>query len=288
MTTRSKTEALNTMAKQGEAASTSVPISLPSSSASVPVHKWNITYDGSSSVRDFIERVEELAQARNVSTALLFSSAVELFAGDALSWFRVNRSSFSSWTELVVALKEEFELLDHERRLLAQLRSTLQLQKENLSTFITRILVLNNRLSSKLPEGELLEILQCNMLPRYIQKLSLSVIPDIVTLKKLGKMIELADSRSEDRNSPGSSQPRNSRDFRHNNVAQNNVAQNNVARRRDNYNSGYVNSNAKKNRYSNYDNLSPSRKNFREVRCFRCGRPGVKAPACGCRGQSKN
>lgn len=269
--TRSRTEADYTMAKSGESASSSLPVSTPPSISSVPVYKWNITYDGSACVRDFIERVEELALARNVSNASLFSSAVELFSDKALLWFRVNRTSFSSWSEIVAALKDEFELQDHERRLLAQIRSTVQLQNENLSSYITRVLVLNNRLSSKLSDVDLLEILQCNMLPRYIQKLSLSVIPDIISLKKLGKMIELADSRSSDRNPP---KPNNSNSSRNNNFSN---------RRVDN-NSGNVNPNFRKNsRHFYNDNNRPSNNDFREVRCFRCGKPGVKAPACDCR-----
>lgn len=268
------------MAKPDEGDSVSKLTSLTSSPETIPVHKWNLTYDGSAGVRGFIERVEELAQSRHVSTASLFSSAVELFSGDALNWFRVNRSSFKSWADIVVALKEEFELLDHERRLLQQIRSTYQQQRENLGSYITRVLLLNNRLSSKLPDDEILELLQCNMLPRYIQKLSLSVIPDLISLKKFGKMIELADSRSDTRNGTPDSNVNNSNS--------NNSTRNNTVIRSDNRyvgrnNSHNNNTNFRNDRQFYNRNFSQSNVNSREVRCFRCGRPGVKAPSCSCR-----
>lgn len=283
MITRSqKNKTLDKMPKPDEnvfASKSESPVTTP---VCVPLHKWNLSYDGTTDVRNFIERVEELALSRNVSTVSLFSSAVELFSGIALDWYRVNRALFTSWSDIVSALKEEFELLDHERRLLAQIRATVQLQKETLGSFITRVSLLNNRLSSKLPEEEILEILQCNMLPRYIQKLSLSVIPDISTLKKLGKMIELADSRSGERATPSNtiSNPRNS------GHSANNTSENFNNSARGNYHKRNFTPNNVENIHDN-NKRSPSKFNSREVYCFRCGRPGVKAPSCNCR-HSKN
>lgn len=262
------------------------------SSDTVPVYKWNLSFDGTGNVHNFIERVNDLSLSRNVSTASLFSSAVELFTGHALDWFRVNRSSFNSWTDIVNALKEEFELLDHERRLVAQIRATYQHQKENLGSFITRVLILNNQLSSKLPDDEILEILQCNMLPRYIQKLSLSVISDINCLKSFGKMIELADSRSDSRPSPQIANTSYNNNVSHS--SSNNAFSRGNNRRSQNFNNVRFDRSANQNNLDNtnfrnhrqsfeFNKRSPSNMYSREVRCFRCGRPGVKAPSCNCR-----
>lgn len=57
------------------------------------------------------------------------------------------------------------------------------------------------------------------MLSRYIQNLSLSAIPDVTTLKRFGKMIELPDSRSNSRSIPSTSNAYNvnsSQAFRNN------------------------------------------------------------------------
>lgn len=238
-----------------------------SSAPLVPVHKWNLRYDGSSCVREFLERVEELALSRSVSNNLLFVGAFELFEGIALDWLRVNHSSFKTWEELVAGLINEFEVLDYDHRLVAQLRSTFQLPKESLGTFITRILIINKRLNKKLPDADILEILLSNMLPRYIQKLALSPISDIATLKKLGKMIELADCRSDQMRGSLPPQPKS------------------------------VDNKTVNNKRPFFRNEKPSYKNFElknknvnsreEIVCFRCGRPGVKSPDCTCR-KSKN
>lgn len=287
--TRSQTKVQDsaTMSQQGGAS----PKGLSDThSPGFPVHKWNLVYDGSTCVRSFIERVEELADSRGVSKSDLFSSAIELFTGDALNWFRVNRSIFNSWCEIVAGLKDEFELLDQDKRLVAQLRATCQTPKENLGSFITKVLLINNRLSKKLPEDEILDILQCNMLPRYIHKLSLTEISNIASLKKYGKMIELADSRSDARNHPGfqtnhHQTSSNSSNTKANNNSANNNSFNNMYKIRENFQNNRNIPNFRKNQnFFNNSNRSPNNVNFREpVRCFRCGRHGVKAPDCTCK-----
>lgn len=278
---QAKVQDSGTVIKQKEASPEGQAETQSSSCKSFPVHKWNLVFDGSTCVRNFIERVEELADSRGVSTINLFSSAIEFFTGDALNWFRVNRSNFNTWSEIVAGLKEEFELLDHDKRLVAQLRTTCQKPKENLGSFITTVSLMNNRLSKQLPEEEILEILMCNMLPRYIHKLSLTEVTNIAALKNYGKMIELADSRTDTRNHPANSNFYNSKA---NNSANNTPSSNSNNREASRNNNNY-NPNVKRNqRYFYNNNKSAQNVNFREpVRCFRCGQPGVKAPDCRCK-----
>lgn len=60
-------------------------------SKNIPIYKWGVTFDGerkSSSLNSFLERVTELAYARGVSERELFLSAIDLFTGKALIWYR--------------------------------------------------------------------------------------------------------------------------------------------------------------------------------------------------------
>lgn len=64
----------------------------------VPVASWGIKFSGTSgdmSVDAFLERVAELKVSRNSSDRLVFDSAVDLFSGPALSWYRAFRSKFA-------------------------------------------------------------------------------------------------------------------------------------------------------------------------------------------------
>lgn len=59
-------------------------------SKTVPVFKWGLKFDNESgqSVGAFLERVEELRRACGLSEEDLFESAVDLFSGSALIWYR--------------------------------------------------------------------------------------------------------------------------------------------------------------------------------------------------------
>ena len=59
-----------------------------------PLYKWNVSFDGTGSVTSFLERLEELRESRQVSKDQMFQSAVDLFKGDALLWFRTRRGNF--------------------------------------------------------------------------------------------------------------------------------------------------------------------------------------------------
>ncbi|KAG8295000.1 hypothetical protein J6590_090320, partial [Homalodisca vitripennis] len=69
-------------------------ISISSRSKSVPVYKWGIQFDNSpgQSIGAFLERVEKLRRARGVTPQELFNSAVDLFSGSALIWYRSTQS----------------------------------------------------------------------------------------------------------------------------------------------------------------------------------------------------
>ena len=58
------------------------------------IERWGVKFGGDSSgttLHTFLERVCELRVARNVSTQELFLSAVDLFEGKAMLWYRANR-----------------------------------------------------------------------------------------------------------------------------------------------------------------------------------------------------
>ncbi|KAH0814758.1 hypothetical protein GEV33_008033 [Tenebrio molitor] len=75
---------------------TSTPLHAPvcettSRSHVVPVHKWNLKFSGEDprlSLSSFLIRVEELRIARHATEEDLYNSAIDLFEGRALTWYR--------------------------------------------------------------------------------------------------------------------------------------------------------------------------------------------------------
>lgn len=85
---------------------------------SVPVYKWRLSFDGghNQSIGAFLERVEELSRARSVSHTELFESAVDLFSGTSLVWYRSTMQRIISWDELRREMRTVFRSPDYEFR----------------------------------------------------------------------------------------------------------------------------------------------------------------------------
>lgn len=90
-----------------------LPTAVTKAVKSVPVSKWNLRLSSDKkglSVNAFLQRVCELKVARHVDDEL-FSTAVDLFEGLTLIWYRAVREDVYSWQELSARLREEFNRL---------------------------------------------------------------------------------------------------------------------------------------------------------------------------------
>nr|CAI5823365.1 unnamed protein product [Callosobruchus analis] len=93
------------------------------------IGRWNLKYDGISSVNSFLERIEELRLSRGISKTRLLQSAPELFTKDALLWYRM--SEFSNWDDLVQQLRAAFQPFDYEFTLMEEIRRRSQGAQES-------------------------------------------------------------------------------------------------------------------------------------------------------------
>ncbi|KAI4463165.1 retrotransposon gag protein [Holotrichia oblita] len=105
-----------------------------------PVRKWNVKFTGDTkgfSVHTFLERVNELMVARNVSETELLESAIDLFDGKALMWFRSNRERFTDWKSLSELLIKHYEPPDYQSRLFQDILSRTQDTSESFVDYFT-------------------------------------------------------------------------------------------------------------------------------------------------------
>lgn len=162
----------------------------------VPVHKWNVSFSGeiNESLTSFLERVSELREARNVSNSELFSSAVDLFSGPALIWFRSIKHTVDNWQSLVEKLRDTFLPSDYNDELLAEIRKRTQGEKENVILFIAQMQGLFAKLTPKPTETEQIKIIRKNLLPYFLGQLALHKISSISELTSLCK--QLSETRT--------------------------------------------------------------------------------------------
>jgi hypothetical protein len=167
-------------------------------SKSIPVYKWGIKFDNSSSqsIGAFLERVEELRRARGVSQRELFESAVDLFSGPALIWYRSTLARISSWEELCKELRTVFQAPDYEIRLQQEIFSRLQGDHEPIDMFIAAMEGLYVRLASSVPESIRLKQIIHNLHPQLQDRLALFEIKTLEDLRHLGRKAEAGRLRS--------------------------------------------------------------------------------------------
>lgn len=162
-------------------------------SRGIPVCQWNLCFSGGMeglSLPNFLERVEELRLARNISTLELFNSAVDLFKGSALIWYRSVRDSVTSWDALVSMLKRDFLSPDYDSELWIQIRERKQGPKERIAIYVAVMKNLFGRLSSLPSEGEQLSIVRRNILPEIRAHLALRDVKSLEQLTALCNTLE--------------------------------------------------------------------------------------------------
>lgn len=160
---------------------------------SIPVGQWRLVFDGDLSrqgVNAFIERVEELRQSRHVSRAELFESAIELFEGEALVWYRSIKSRVRSWDDIVRLLREEYVPADYELELWEEIRSRRQGAKERIGGYFAAMINLFSRLSSPPSEKERVDILRRNLDPYFIHSLGLVDCASVDELRQSCRRLE--------------------------------------------------------------------------------------------------
>lgn len=164
---------------------------------SVPVYKWGITFDGrSQSVGSFLQRVEELRRARGVTTGELFNTAVDLFSGSALVWYRSTLGRIQSWEELCKDMEIVFQSPDHDIRLQQEIFNRVQGEDEPIDLFIAAMEGLYGRLARSVPEEVRLEQISHNLTPQLQDRLALFDVSTIEQLRTLGRKAEAGRFRA--------------------------------------------------------------------------------------------
>lgn len=163
---------------------------------SVTADLSKIKFNGNTCVRAFIERVNEYMLARSISEEKILSYATEIFTDNALHWYRSIRESTTSWNDVIVRLKQDFDQFDYDYRLLAEIRARTQGEHENIAIYLSIMHGMFSRLTKKVSEDEKLEILLHNIRPCYASTLAASgEIKTISTLRSLCRNYELFQSR---------------------------------------------------------------------------------------------
>lgn len=262
------------------------PVRRENVSRGMRVSGWNLTFSGDSNGRtlsDFLNKVEHLRKAENVSREQLFRSSYHLFAGVALDWFIAFSEKFKSWDELVAALKKQFLPHDYDYWLLKDIEKRLQLSSESFGIYLANMELMFKNLPRVLPEIEKVNILRRNILPTYQERLALIDITTVSQLFDLCSKIEASVFQVSRRNNVSFAEAANQGPQRNITRSSSPVPQKAL----------YVPPQQRQRNHSNdrevlvrcYNCLEEGHifntcLQPRRLFCFRCGKQGVTTPDC--------
>lgn len=169
---------------------------LPSSVRSVNLAKLPVSYDGSSCVFDFLERLHELAESRCISNNELLRGIPEVLSGSALLFFRQVKGSVVSWSDFCQQLKQRFQPEDYTYRLSKQIFVRTQGKNETVADYFAVMDTLFSRLTRPMLEEQKLEILLRNVRPVFSNQFGLTDIDSVSKLKSFCSRIEENHKRS--------------------------------------------------------------------------------------------
>lgn len=161
----------------------------------IPPKEWGIHFSGEESglsINAFLERIEEIREARNVTMQDLYQSAFDLFKGTALVWYRAMRREVNSWQELVSELRKEFEPQEYQDRLWEEIKRRTQGPTETVGIFVAIMKNYFNRIPERPTEEQMLKVLMKNLHPYYLDRLALTNIENIKDLIEVGRKLENA------------------------------------------------------------------------------------------------
>lgn len=140
--------------------------------ANASLTQWNLQYDGTRNVREFIKLVDALSSRTNTSHQTISRRFTDLITGNVLCWFQSIKHQNLSWLELKNLLIQRFEPPNAQSALKVLIYTSKQDSKESASRFFRRIRNQNRCLLTPIPEEELLIIMKYGLrLPNYASPL---------------------------------------------------------------------------------------------------------------------
>lgn len=140
---------------------------IPSTSSSSSVHSWGLKFSGSSDVRDFILRIEELSRCRKVELSSVVTSFSDLLEGRALSWFRTIFDDSLSWSTLKKLLISRFDVCTNQTEALKALFAMKQKFNQPIVEYVEDVQLANLRLDVPLSEEQLVDLVCDSLQPKY-------------------------------------------------------------------------------------------------------------------------
>lgn len=157
--------------------------------------KWNLQFRGTASdfpVDEFLFRVETLARSSNIAEDMLPFGMHYVLHGEAQSWYWVYHrdNPQADWITFKDAMRRHFSLVETQVEIREKISKRKQRLGEVFNEFYLAVAGIAARLSQRMPENELVEILRANMIPQLKNALLFQPTLTVAQLQECCKRCE--------------------------------------------------------------------------------------------------
>lgn len=131
----------------------------------VRMDKWNITYDGSDDVSDFLFKVDTLKTRYCCSDDYISSNFHTLLKGKADTWFWsfLKQHPNSKYDEIKFALTKQYGKIENDCDKIVRMIERRQMPKESFDDYFSEMIAMNSRLSQPMNETKMIELMKNNV-----------------------------------------------------------------------------------------------------------------------------
>lgn len=131
----------------------------------VRIDKWNITYDGSQDVNEFLFKINTLKDRSNCPSDLVFASFHTFLKGKAESWFwlYLKQNPNCTYDELKKAIKKQFGRQGNDYDKIVKIIERRQLPKEAVDDFFSEMERMNASVEEPMNSNKMIDLLMSNV-----------------------------------------------------------------------------------------------------------------------------
>lgn len=162
---------------------------------------WNVSYDGTGSVADFLFKVDTLTERSRCPHDYLMANFQVFLSGkaDDWYWFYTRQNPDLTYPTLKIAMTREFGTLESDHEVILRISTRRQHAKESFDDYHAVVVHMNQRLKTPMTDSSMIEIMKKNVYPDLRTMLFISDPKDLGELRDLARKAEkvLQENRSQ-------------------------------------------------------------------------------------------
>lgn len=133
----------------------------------VKIKDWKLSYDGTTSVSDFLFKVDTLCERNQCTDDFILSNFPMFLSGKADTWYWqfIKQNPNYNYTFLRYALTKEFGQLESDHEIMMRISLRKQHAKETYDEFHSSLVSMNLRMRDPISERSLIDIIKRNVNP---------------------------------------------------------------------------------------------------------------------------